>query len=120
MIIRYDTFIPITIVLLFFAAKGTFLLLGQLKGIYFKSYLIFIAIILLVFWIADTPQFNKNECQMSNLYNIKNSKEDLVVLNSNCTILSWINISDPSWGSNISDMLFKWKITDKRKDFVNR
>lgn len=120
MIIRYDTFIPITIVLLFFVAKGTFLLLGQLKGIYFKSYLIFIAIILLVFWIADTPQFNKNECQMSNLYNIKNSKEDLVVLNSNCTILSWINISDPSWGSNISDMLFKWKITDKRKDFVNR
>jgi hypothetical protein len=120
MIIRNDTFIPITMVLLYYVGKGINLLLTQLKGIYFKYYLFFIATILMVFWFADTPQFNKNECQMSNLYNIKNSKDDLVVLNSNCTILSWINIADPSWGSNISDMLFKWKITEKRKDFVNR
>lgn len=120
MIIRNDTFIPITMVLLYYVGKGINLHLTQLKGIYFKYYLIFIATILMVFWFADTPQFNKNECQMNNLYTIKNSKEDLVVLNSNCTILSWINIADPSWGSNISDLLFKWKITEKRKNFVNR
>lgn len=119
-IVRYDTFLPITILLLFFIGKGSLFVIENLNGFQQKTYLLFLLLFLSVFLIVDKPQFDKNECQRINLKIISERKENVVVINSNCTLLSWILIADPAWGTNISDMLFKWKITDKRKEFVNR
>lgn len=119
-ILRNDTFLPITFVLIFYVAKTSINLLYSLKGIHFKQYFTILVLFLSVFWFVDVPQFNKNECQKANLYALRDSENNIVEINSDCTLLSWILIKDPSWGSNISDLLYRWKITSKRKEFINK
>lgn len=116
-IIRYDTFIPITICLFFLFASSTFLLLkyGNLK--WKRLYVLAVSSFLFIFTITDRSEFSKNDCEKTALEIISNSNDTNVILNCNCTILSW-EIMDSSANTElIGKLLRQWNITRELKTF---
>ncbi len=117
MIIRYDTFLPVTICVFFVFGSSTFLLLKHLSGKNNSVYLISLILVLAVFTISDEPAFDKNDCEKQALEKISGSDENKVVLHCDCTVISWDKMSDSKNSELIGALLFQWNITDELKTF---
>jgi CDP-diglyceride synthetase len=115
-IIRYDTFMPITIALLYLVGRSTFLAseIIQRKKLYYS----FLTVIFAIFMYADKPQFNDNDCQYERMIELKNSKELITVFDNKCNLLTWSPLNDTAWTSQVSQMCYYWQITDKIKPFI--
>jgi hypothetical protein len=117
-IIRYDTFMPVTILIFFTFVLSTNYVLTQFKfqrgRIWYVSTL---AIILLVFTINDIPDITQNDCERAALEVIAQSPEEEVILSHNCGITSWETIHKPEDSYYNGQMLYLWNITDKPKTF---
>jgi len=120
-VLRYDTMIPVTLIAIFLFAQTFHLIFQHLKqsprSKHFHSrnlYIIFIAIVLLIFTIADSPKWNKNECEKAALYQISNAKKEIIILEEQCPILEWKTFSKAEESSYISEMLKYWNITDRK------
>ncbi len=113
-IIRFDTFLPITIGLLYFYGASTLYLLKRIKK---QKYIyIFSAITMfLIFTNADLEKLNANQCEKHSLELIANSKDKIVKLNTKCNILSWTIITNPEETKLNSKLLKMWNITDDEK-----
>jgi len=113
MIIRHDTFLPITLILMFTFASSTYFILNHLKS--FKIYIAFIALVLIIFTVADEPKLNRKDCEHHALIKIANATEPVVRLEENCGVMSWFALTYPE-GSDINIKLLKfWNIVDKEK-----
>lgn len=116
-IIRYDTFMPVTIGLLFIYAKTTGMLLGYLNG---KRRNIYIAVVILfsfVFINADKPEFDKNQCERKALKTIASSNKKVVLIPNDCTVMSWRKIIHPEDSKINGQLLKKWNITKDVKQY---
>lgn len=114
-ILRTDTILPITICLFFFFASSTAFLIQQFQQKQKQVYIASILALLIIFTIADEPNFHKNECERGVLQRLSKTKEDIVNVDPNCTVLSW-NISKRKNSSKYRGMLLKeWKITEEAK-----
>jgi hypothetical protein len=118
LMLRYDTFLPLAILLIFSAGYTTVSLLLQLTGNQFKLHASIVSIILSIFMIADKPHFYDNDCQMNSLYQIKNSTEPVAYVGNHCTELTWSAGYDTAGTRNISQMLYEWKITGHYQAFA--
>lgn len=113
-IVRYDTFLPITIVLIFLLSFSSHFLLtsGKLTQPIRSYYTIFLISILFVFQSSDClPLKNDNSCQKEALSAIAASNESVIELSNDCTLLSWFIISDPAYSKDIGKMLHFWGIS---------
>ena len=116
-IVRYDTFLPITIVLILLLSISSYYLLKSKsfsKKIKFY-YATFLISILMVFQFSDhlTSKYGDNKCQKAALYKIAVSDENVVELSSDCTIMSWSIMGDPFYSKDIGKMLHYWGISRK-------
>jgi hypothetical protein len=118
LMLRYDTFLPLTILLIFSVGYTTVSLLLQQTGNLFKIHALFVSIILFIFMIVDKPQFRENACQVESLYQIKNSTKPVAYIGNTCTELTWSAGYDTAGTRNISQMLYEWKITDHYQAFA--
>ncbi len=111
-IVRYDTFLPITIVLILLIGISSFqLIMVYLNGRLKVAYAVFLIGILAIFMISDFNELPNNECQKAALYEIKSSKKKIVKLQNNCTVLSWFIMPDQNYTSDIGKMLHYWDIS---------
>ncbi|MEZ5006917.1 MAG: hypothetical protein R2753_02065 [Chitinophagales bacterium] len=120
-IVRYDTFLPITIVLILLLSISSYYLLKSKsfpKKIKFY-YATFLITILMVFQFNDslTSKYGNNKCQKAALYKIAASDENVIELSSDCTILSWSIMGDPLYSKDIGKMLHYWGISRKEITF---
>jgi hypothetical protein len=114
-ILRYDTFMPITIGLIFIYSKSSFQLIKRFTGRSKNFYLIVTIVFTFIFSLADTPEFNKNECEKLALETIAKSNDKVVFLENDCTVLSWNKITDPTNSALNGRLLRKWRITSDIK-----
>lgn len=114
-ILRYDTIIPITIGLIFMYAASSYYLLKSFTGLRLKLYLIPIFIVVVVFTLADAPNWNQNKCEKAALKTIAQSEEEIVLISNDCTLLSWSKITDPNASDLNAELLKKWNITKNKK-----
>jgi hypothetical protein len=92
-IIRYDTFMPVTLGIIFIFGISTFFILY--KSFKFKKlYISFIVAILLIFTIADSPNFEGYNCERNAFEDISTSPNKIVILNCNCSVFDWGKITD--------------------------
>ena len=51
---------------------------------------------------------------------ISNSKEDVIVLENDCSVVGWFPIYTPEESKDYGELLYLWNITDKPKLYYNR
>lgn len=120
LIIRRDTFLPVTIVLVFMYAMTTYWLLRYQP---FKQKYLYpgvIAVFLLNFTLVDFPVKIENECEKKALYTIASSKEAVVSLPTGCTILAWKKITDSRESETNALMLQYWGVTEDKKLYFQK
>ena len=118
-IVRQDTFMPITLCLMFFYGLSTYYLLKQLKS---KTKTVYASVIILasvIFTLADRP-IHGNDCEKEALREISQSTKKIVPLDCNCSVMSWNKISnyeDSKWNTNL---LLHWGIIKEEKFYYNK
>ena len=118
-VVRYDTFLPITIFIFLAFGLTTYFLLQQRNFIRKRWYQISIAIVLIIFTIADQKNDRHFQCEKSALTVISNSRDSIVRLDQNCPILHWDIIRDPKYSNQASQLLKYWRITEQKKLFFS-
>ncbi|MDD3668561.1 MAG: hypothetical protein PHY75_07380 [Bacteroidales bacterium] len=114
-IIRYDTFMPITLGLIFIYAKMSIFILKYLSNKLKYWYVSLLILVVFIFTNADKPCFNQNICERNSINQIANSKEKIVKINDDCTVLSWEVIDNPTKSELNTQLLKKWRIIDDDK-----
>jgi len=117
-IIRYDTMIPVTICMIFMYGYSTYFLLKQLSAntAWKRVYALGIVLVSLIFTTADKPTTGKNTCEKKALEQIVQSKEKIVHLTCDCTVMAWVKITDYH-GSEANAELLKYLGILKEKKF---
>lgn len=108
-IIRHDTFIPIAITLIYYFGLSSSYLWTNFKNKI--GYRLLIVTVLLIYSFADKPGFDKNYCEKAALQQLANTDKGPVLLPNNCTIMSWQNISDPTYSKVNAQLLKRWQVT---------
>lgn len=118
-VLRYDTILPVTIVVFYIFASGSAFIISSLKNNLKKLYLAFIIIISIAFMNADRPNFNDNECEKNALAIISETAADSISLNCNCKVMAWNEQTSFEDNTQNAIMLYKWRISSKITIFSN-
>jgi len=119
-ILRYDTVMPITLSLLIIFGLTTYFLILNLSGelkIIFSSVII---IFLLIYLYEDKSNKGVNRCERNALYEISESKENIVLVSSDCTILAWDKIKDYKESELNSELLRHWGVIKEKKLYYQK
>lgn len=119
-ILRYDTIIPMTLILMFIFAKTTIFILGSFSNKQKYWYTPLVLFVMFVFTNADEAKFDKNSCERNAILQIVNSQEPIVKIDDNCTVLSWEIIENPQESALKVKLLKIWKIIDEDKLYYQK
>jgi hypothetical protein len=120
-IIRYDSIMPITLVLFFLCAfttiKSAHVL--QTNKIYFSIYLIIIGVIIYSYTNKDDEIKLNHACEKSALITISKSKSKIVELENDCYILSWWEIRNYNDSKENGKLLKIFGVTQDAKMYYS-
>jgi hypothetical protein len=117
LIIRFDTFIPVTLSIFYIFASSSLILIHHCQGLKKKIYVVFLVLFLGIFTITDKPDFSENDCEKQALTTISMAKSSNVYLPCNCTVLSWEKVSHYESSILVGKLLYQWNITNDLKTF---
>ena len=69
--------------------------------------------IALNFTLVDVPDFENNNCERDAFEKISKVEEDVIHLENDCLIMTWIKVEDPEFTKTNSQVLQLWNITDR-------
>lgn len=116
-LLRYDTILPITLMLFFIFGKMTLFLFKKLRKKQLNWYVPLILLVLLNFLLVDKSGFGSSACERSAIAELSRSKDTLVRLKNDCTVLSWSLMHDPAGSAIKTALLKKWNILEDDKLF---
>lgn len=119
-VLRYDTIIPVTLCLMFIFGKTTLFILKNASRRQKHWYLPLMVTVLFIFTIADEPGFDKNSCEKNAILQIAASKEPIVKIDDQCTVLSWTIMENPQESELNTSLLKLWRIIDEDKLYYQR
>lgn len=119
-VLRYDTIIPITLSLMFIFAKTSIFILRNFPNRQKYWYSLLPILVTLVFTNSDEPKFDKNTCERNAISQIASSKELIVKIDDNCTVLSWTIIDNPQESELQTKLLKIWRIIDDDKLYYQK
>lgn len=119
-IIRYDSILPITLSLFLIYGLSSYYLLGKFKNRSKKIYALALIAISLIFSIADELKLGKNSCEKMAFQQLSNSKENVVLIENDCTVLAWDKITDKNASSLNGQLLQYWGITEEKKQYYQK
>lgn len=115
-ILRYDTFMPITIALLYFYGKSSFFLLQNLKLRFRTNYQIGLFVLFAIFVNSDHLETEEYHCERKALDFLINSPDEITILPGDCNIMSWADpFTDPKRSELNAEILQLWGITKEKK-----
>ncbi|MDD2306586.1 MAG: hypothetical protein PHP53_17920 [Prolixibacteraceae bacterium] len=114
-ILRYDTFIPITIALLYFYGISTFFLLRHMTSRSLNVYLSVFFIFCAIYMNSDRIETEEYHSERKCLEILANSHAEVTKLPASCNVMSWEPIKDPKFSKNNTVMLKFWGITKEEK-----
>ena len=122
-ILRYDTIIPITVLSIITVCYTFLFIVKQLKTDKWKYHLKTIYLstffIIFIFLLYKNKLHVCNECEKSSLHTMAQLKEDVVVLDSDCCVISWEQIDNQQYSKAYAELIYFWNITDKVKLYYN-
>ena len=118
-IVRYDTFLPVTITIIFMFGLTSLLVFRMFMGKTKRVYLFSISLILLVFIKIDHFEMN-NRCERQALQDISKAREAVLVLDYSCPILSWGRIDRPEDSDLNVILLQHWGIVENNIQYYHR
>jgi hypothetical protein len=110
-VLRYDTYMPITLCLIFLFGASVLFLFKSLNAGQNKFYIPVITGVLLLFTLNDEPHFDKNKGERNALQEISVSKSSIVRLPGNCPVSSWEKTTNPEDSRLNGQMFMKWRVT---------
>jgi len=116
-VLRYDTIMPITLLLIFIFGKTTLFIFKNISKRQKTWYIPLIVLVLVIFTNSDEAMFNKNKCERNAIMQIAQSSDSIVKLDGNCTVLSWTIIETPKDSELKTKLLKKWNIISEDKLF---
>jgi len=114
-ILRYDTFIPITIALIYFYGNSTYLLINNLQGRSLKYYGIFLFALFAVYMNSDRIETEKYRFERQCIENLAKSPSEVTKLPATFNVMSWYPLTDPKQSESNATMLKFWNITKEKK-----
>ena len=115
LIIRVDTFAPVSVAaILLFVHSGLFLI-NNLRLTRRKILIGCLTAFGLVYTNADHPGKGSNACEKATMRQIANSDEPVVLLRSGCSPLSWGKITNPDDSGEKAELLYYWNVTREKK-----
>lgn len=72
----------------------------------------------MVYLYEDKSTKGYNRCQRNALYEISESKEDIVLINSNCNVMSWQIIKDYKESELNAELLKYWEVTKEKNCII--
>jgi hypothetical protein len=90
-IVRYDTFLPVTLALVYLCVSTTMYLLSSLQWTnQTKGYVVFIATFMLIFTYVDRNlEQNNNACQHEVLYYMHRNHDTIIPMPLHCNVGTW-------------------------------
>ncbi len=119
-ILRYDTMMPVTLALILFFGITTYFLLFSLRGKLKLAFSSVIIIFLLMYCFLDKSTAGNNQCEKDALYEISESKDDIVLISSDCTVMSWDKIRDYKDSELNAELLKYWGVTKEKKLYYQK
>lgn len=105
---------------MFIFAKTTIFIMHNFSNRHKYWYILLPILIIFVYTISDKPEFNKNNCERNAILQIANSKEKIVKIDKNCTVLSWTIIENPQESHLKTKLLKIWRIIDDDKLYYQK
>lgn len=119
-IVRFDTIMPVTLSLLMFFGLSSCFLLFNLKN-KFKIVYSTVLILFLMFYIyEDKPTTGINKCERNSLYIISESKDSVVLIPSQCNVMSWTKILKYQDSDLNTELLKYWGVTKVKKYYYQK
>jgi hypothetical protein len=113
--LRYDTFIPITIALIYFYGQSTFFLVNNLSGRSIKYYGILLFILFAIYMNSDRIETKKYQFERECIEALCKSPNEITKLPATYNVMSWYPITDPRQSESNATMLKFWNITREKK-----
>lgn len=117
-ILRYDTFMPITLGLLFTLGWSSRLVFRTIEKAKRWRYGSILAIIALIFTAADFYGMNMNQCEREALEQLSRAESSPQTLVADCPILNWGRVNKPEESELVSIQLYRWNVTRDTVLFV--
>jgi len=111
LILRRDTFLPVTLALIFLYARTALFLLAHRRSWKLIAGLTGVG---LFFTLADGPGLGRNHCEQKALNQLTNATASPLQLPADCTVLSWQLIRRPEDSEYQARMLQRWRITKEK------
>jgi hypothetical protein len=119
-IVRYDTIMPVTLALIFVYGVSSFYLVKQMASFKKLLYLAALVVVGLIYNTADKHWGDINACERQALEEIAASKENVVELKQDCTVVGWYKIEAPEYSELNARLLVIWGITKEKKLYYQK
>ena len=117
--LRYDTIMPVTLGLIFFFGSTTLYIIKSMTTRHKMWYISIIITVIFIYTNSDKAEFDKNNCERIALEKISSSKDTIIQIPGDCTVLSWNTIEDPKNSELNAQLLKIWGITKEKKLYYN-
>lgn len=117
LIIRYDTFIPVTLGIAYVFITSSIFVLKRSKNWIFTAQILILFSYQFIFSVHDKPEFDKNDCERGSLKAIAESDDSSVILPCSCTVISWNIIDQEESSLLVGKLLYQWNLTKEVKTF---
>lgn len=116
-IIRFDTFMPVTLLLVWLFGVSAFQIIsGKVSGWKFAYY--FAVIYSLVYFTQyDKLPDSAYDCERRMLHEIASSPEKIVKISEPCSVVDWQSITDFRMSEKQAELLLHWNVTREKKLF---
>ena len=119
-ILRYDTFLPVTLCFIYLVISTSLRLLTYIKGKKFFIPLAYLLLFAFAFENADNMNFTTNSAERNAIATIATSPQPVVPIPSDCKLASWYIISQPEDSKLICDMFVRFNVFSPDKRFYNQ
>jgi hypothetical protein len=119
-ILRYDTIMPITLSLIFIFGVSTLFIFKSMSNRQKIWYIPIIVGVLFIFTNSDQARFDKNKCERIALKEIADSKDTVVPLQHDCSVVAWGKILKPEDSELNAQLLNIWGITNEKRLYYNK
>jgi hypothetical protein len=119
-IIRMDTIMPVTLGMMLFYGFSTFHII---KRVIFRgkvAYYIAVVIFSVIFINADSATEKQNICEKNALEKISRSTEEIILLEGDCSVMSWGLTKDYRDSEVKTELLRHWGIIKEKKFFYQQ